>query len=57
VTLSPSSDGGGDAQVFPDCYQSFNLASSSHYVGWIAFRGQLDWIGATWVLTDVRRFK
>jgi hypothetical protein len=50
---------GGDAEVFPDCYQSFNLASSGHHVGRIALRDQLDWTGAAWVLTatDFRRSK
>jgi hypothetical protein len=31
-------------------YQSIHLASSSCYVGYIAFRDQLDWTGAAWVL-------
>jgi hypothetical protein len=32
-------------------HQSFNLARSSRYIGRIAFRDQLDWTGAAWVLT------
>jgi hypothetical protein len=38
-------------------YQSFGLPSSCRYVGSIAFRDQLDWIGAAWVLagTGFRR--
>jgi len=40
-------------------HQSFNLASSSRYVGRIAFRNQLDRTGAAWVLTatNFRRSK
>jgi hypothetical protein len=38
------------AKDFRSNYQSFRIPSGHRYIRSIAFRDQLDWIGAAWVL-------